>query len=225
MWGSRASALKKSGPGASLDCRGMTPRRQDEKLIEWVTRAVPIECNRPRWERGCEFRQPWLASVILEPEREFSMSELGRIAGANLATSHREVERFIAMGIVLDRRVGRARVVKANPDYPLLKPLRQILDFGYGPAVVLKAAIAELDGVTEAFIYGSWAARRAGQVGAPPRDIDVILIGEPTREAMGALVRFVQPRMALPVNVQRVGGALWTAGSDPFVATIKSGAL
>lgn len=166
-----------------------------------------------------------LASVILEPEREFSMSELGRIAGANLATSHREVERFIAMGIVLDRRVGRARVVKANPDYPLLEPLRQILDFGYGPAIVLKAAINELEGVTEAFIYGSWAARRAGQVGAPPRDIDVILIGEPTREAMGALVRFVQPRVALPVNVERVSGALWTAGTDPFVATLKSGAL
>jgi len=166
-----------------------------------------------------------LAAVVLQPEREFSISELGRIAGANLATAHREVERFIAMEIVLERRVGRARVIRANPDYSLIDPLRQILDFGYGPAAVLKAAIAGMEGIAAAYIYGSWAARREGHVGSPPRDIDVLLVGDPSREAMGMLLSSVQPSVGLPINIERVSEGLWMTGTDPFVETLKSGAL
>ena len=34
-------------------------------------------------------------------------------------------------------------------------------------------------GIRRAFIFGSWARRFSGEAGDPPRDVDVVVIGEP----------------------------------------------
>jgi predicted nucleotidyltransferase len=37
--------------------------------------------------------------------------------------------------------------------------------------------LATIDGVAEAYIYGSWAARYHGEPGSIPADVDVLVVG------------------------------------------------
>ena len=57
-----------------------------------------------------------LAAVLLQPEREWSLTELARSVGASVATVQREVRRAEDAGLVLTRKRGNMRLVRADPD-------------------------------------------------------------------------------------------------------------
>ncbi len=71
------------------------------------------------------------------------------------------------MGLVTTEAMGRMRIVSANWDLPWADELARILDQTVGVVAQIEGALAEVGGVDEAFIFGSWAARRAGTAGPP----------------------------------------------------------
>jgi hypothetical protein len=166
-----------------------------------------------------------LALLYLNPDVEFSIAELSRRTGAQLATIHREVIRLVESGIATDRHVGQARLIHANPDHPLAAPLAELVLLSYGPKAVLGPLVADLPGVRDAFIYGSWAARYNGQPGPAPRDVDVLIVGTTSQADLMTLGRTAEERLRREVNPTRVSPADWDAGTAPFVATVKAGPL
>lgn len=48
--------------------------------------------------------------------------------------------------------------------------------------------LAGLGGIRSAYLFGSWAARYAGEEGRPPADVDLLVIGEPGRQKIGELL-------------------------------------
>lgn len=163
-----------------------------------------------------------LAELLLHPQDEYSLADLQRATGAQSAVVHREVLRFIESGLLTDRRVGRNRQVTVNPDYPLLRPLTELITATYGPVPVLRAALEDVDGVDEALIYGSWAARLAGMPGPFPHDIDVLVVGAAHRQRLHEIAGEATGRLRLDVNITRVASKTWADGQDPFVATVRS---
>lgn len=163
-----------------------------------------------------------LAVLFLNPEDEFSLADLTRRVGALPATVHREIQRLIDSDIVTDRTVGRARLVRVNPRHPLHAPLRELLLLTYGPKAYLETVVADLPGVEEAYIYGSWAARYSGESGPPPRDIDVLVVGSTPRGALNSMAREAELALHKEVNVTRVSSEDWLATKTPLVATLKS---
>ena len=73
-------------------------------------------------------------------------------------------------GVVGSRRLGSTRLVAA--DSPLTGPLTE--------------SVAGVDAV---YLFGSWAARYAGQRGRAPADIDVLVIGRPDRHELDEAVQ------------------------------------
>lgn len=144
--------------------------------------------------------QARILSAILVSGHELSLSELATRADVAYASAHREVRRLIDAGILREQRVGRTRVISANPDSPLTSPLRQILLISTGPVVLLSEAFARIEGVQRAFIYGSFAARAQGISGADPKDIDVMVIGTPQADAVYDACAAVEPKVGRPVN-------------------------
>ena len=72
-------------------------------------------------------------------------------------------------------------------------------------------------------IYGSWAARRAGESGPFPNDVDLLVIGSAPRRTLSAIATAAGERLDLPVNVTRLGRGEWEAEEpSPFVSTIRS---
>lgn len=163
-----------------------------------------------------------LALVLLNPDEEFTLSDIAREVGALPATVHREVERLVASATFLDRTVGRARLVRANPDYELAAPLTEIIMATYGPRAVLPPLLDKLDGIRDAYVYGSWAARYAGKSGPPPRDIDVVIVGSASRSALAEFARQAGDMLRREVNVTRVSPTEWDAADTPFLKTLTS---
>lgn len=163
-----------------------------------------------------------LALLLLHPEAEYTLTEVARRVGVSLPTVHAEVARLVAGGLVTDRRVGQARLVRAATAHVLFRPLAELLELTYGPIAVLPDVLAGVGGVREAYLYGSWAARRAGEPGDAPRDLDVVVVGSPPREVLLEVGEQASRRLHREVNVIRVAPKVWDAGEDPFVRTLKS---
>ena len=164
-----------------------------------------------------------LAELLGHPDREFSLSELGRRTGVSGPVVHREVGRLVESDMLRDRHEGRNRLVRANHEHPLFALMRDLIAATYGPVPVLRELFDNIDDVGQVFIYGSWAARRAGESGAFPNDIDLLVIGAAPRRDLLAIATEAGKRLDLPVNVTRLGRDEWEADEpSPFVSTIRS---
>lgn len=140
-----------------------------------------------------------LAAVLLGND-ELSLTDLATRAELAYATTHREVARLVDAGILIERHIGRTRLVSANPDSALVPPLREILRIVSGPAIMLAREFADIDGIESAFLYGSFAARLRGRDGPAPNDIDVMVVGTPDAEAVYEACDRVEEAVHRPVN-------------------------
>ena len=163
-----------------------------------------------------------LAALLLQPDREFTLSELSALSGAAPSQVHGEVTRLTKAGWALDRKVGRSRLIRAATEHSMYRPMVQILELSYGPLVVLPEILAHVGQVREAYIYGSWAARYAGEAGSAPGDLDVLLVGSPSRRDMTAAAADASARLGLEVNIARVDTRAWEQDDDGFVTTVKA---
>ena len=156
-----------------------------------------------------------LALLLLNPDREWSLTELANGIGASVSTAQREVERAEQSGVVESRRVGSARLVRAHPS-PLTEPLAELLLRSFGPPQVVAEEFAGIEGIDEVHLLGSWAARYAGEIGRAPGDIDVLVIGAPDRDVAYEAAERASRRLAHEVNVTFRSRELWAEGVDGF---------
>lgn len=109
-----------------------------------------------------------LAALMLRPEREATLTELALEMGVNTSSAYREVERMVGSGVLADRTLGRTRLVRADLSYRYFEPLAQILAGSYGPVEAIRSALDGIEGVQDAMIFGSYAARFLGHAGPSP---------------------------------------------------------
>jgi predicted nucleotidyltransferase len=162
-----------------------------------------------------------LARVLLGPETGHTVAELARLASASYATAHREARRIVDAGLARERRVGRAKVLTAATDHPAYASTADLVRLAYGPEVVVADELGGIGGVEEAYIYGSWAARRSGEAGPWPRDVDVLLVGDPDRQAVLEAAERAERRLGREVDIRVVSAEAWRDGQDLFAATVK----
>jgi len=163
-----------------------------------------------------------LAALLLNPDNEYTVTELARRFHAPLSTLHGEVRRLTDAGLLLRREVGRSALVRANRGNRIIQPLAELLLLSWGAAQVVAEEFSRLDGAEEVLIFGSWAARYHQRPGKPPHDIDVLVIGQPSREDVYDAADRAQQRLGLPVSpVIRTADAL-RQSSDPLVRQIQS---
>lgn len=90
----------------------------------------------------------------------------------------------------------------------------------FGPVAVLRQALAGIPGVQGAFIYGSWAARYAQQSGPVPKDIDLLVIGDPDRHELADVLADAETVLRREVNVRRVTAEAWAQDDGSFKRTV-----
>jgi predicted nucleotidyltransferase len=160
-----------------------------------------------------------LTLVLLTPGREWTLSELAARVGASVSSAQREVARAEQTGVIASRRVGRTRLVTVANSF-LTGPLTELLLRSFGPRQVLAEELAAVDGIEAAYLFGSWAARYAGQEGRPPADLDVLVIGKPDRDALDDAAQRAGERVAREVSVTIRSPQWWREGTDGFHAEI-----
>lgn len=169
------------------------------------------------------FRSPeqerLLAELFVFASEPISLTDLASRAGTSLGGAHKEVERLEASGLVTSTTVGRNRLIAADETSPLYPELRGLLLKTAGPEPLLRAALADINGIREAFIFGSWAdpAQKS------PADIDVLVIGDPDVGEVYDAVSTVEADLGRPVNVTVRAPAEWESASGAFERSVKSG--
>lgn len=163
-----------------------------------------------------------LALLYRHPDQEYSLTQAAALIRTSTKSVHVEAGRLVSSGLVLDRKVGPTRLLRAATDSMLARPLTELLAMTYGAGV---------DGVARA-----GGRREAGfhlrLVGRPP------LRGtrpRPTRcrcacgrgrdlDALDALARLAEGRLHRPVAMRRVRASTWDAPNtkDPLLTSVHA---
>lgn len=163
-----------------------------------------------------------LAELYLHPEAEYSLTDLARRLDVSVKTIHHEADRLTEGGLITSRRLGNMRLVSADTTHRLTTPLTDLLAATYGPVPVLTDLFTGVDGVEAAYIYGSWAARHAGQPGPVPADLDVLVVGTADLDTLDDLARAAQEKVGFDVNIQRVAARSWADADSPFLTHVQA---
>ena len=164
-----------------------------------------------------------LTALLGDPEFEATVASLAERLGIPYPSVHREIERAEAAGLVVSRRMGNLRLVRANTDSPYYNGLSDVLLKAFGPPVVIGAELDGVVGVKGAFIFGSWAARYHEQRG--PRaigDIDLLVLGDPGRDALDEAAARASARLGRDVQVTIRKPDWLHTGTGTFHDTVTS---
>ncbi len=166
-----------------------------------------------------------LALLYLNPTKEFSVTEVARRVGSSVPGVQQEIVKLLKAGFIHDRREGNSRLVSAEKDSIIFKPLSDLLAVTHGPLPVLKCELAPIAGIEAAYIYGSWAARYSGVAGGVPNDVDVLVVGVADLDEIQSAAERAEVILQREVNVRRVSPKSWKEGEGAFLKTIKAGPL
>ncbi|NLC98993.1 MAG: winged helix-turn-helix transcriptional regulator [Actinomycetales bacterium] len=161
--------------------------------------------------------------LYLHPDTEFGVSDLAERLDVPLSTLHREVVRLDEAGLIVSRSLGRNRLIRAALNNPAANPLTQLLEVTFGPRVVIADEFV-FPGMKQVVIFGSWAARYAGQAGPPPHDIDVLVIGKVNRADVYEAADRAAVRLGIEVNPVLRSVKQWAQPEDALVKQIKASA-
>ena len=139
----------------------------------------------------------------------WSITAISKQTGVPISTVHREIQALDESGLVLSQRIGITRLVAVNPDSPFVEDLRNLLVKAFGPVDRLTALIDGVGGVKAAFIFGSWARRYSGEPGAPPRDVDLLVVGEPNMKELYRVARRAERELGQEINPVVITEAEW----------------
>jgi len=116
-------------------------------------------------------------------------------------------------------------MVSANLESPIAGEIGSIIQKLFGVEPVLKAELLPIRGIEEAFIFGSWAARKDGEPGPAPGDIDVMVIGEVHLDEVYEACRTAEEIAGLPVNPTIFTRTEWDSDRSGFALEVRSGPM
>lgn len=164
-----------------------------------------------------------LALLLGDPDLEISLTEISARTGAPHPSVHREVQRAEQAGLVTTRKMGNIRLVRADTASPYYAGLAEVLTRAFGAPAVIAGVLAPIKEITAAYIYGSWAARHAGQAGQRPvGDIDVLILGEPDRDQLYDALSAAEERLGRSVEATIRDRGWLESGTGGFHDTVAS---
>lgn len=139
-----------------------------------------------------------LAHLAERPGQEVTLGELQAALGANRESLHRALQRSLAIGVVVRRKVGASYLYRTDESSPFFPEVRSLCAKMVGPALVLAEALrsAASGQVEQAFIFGSTASGSA----RPVSDIDVMVVGAIGDFDLMELLRAAQDRIPRTVS-------------------------
>ena len=191
-------------------------------MIENVSESAPALA--PLFRSDQQMRI--LAVLFAVEAGELSIGEIAERARVAQATASREIARLARHGLVVTRSLGRNTLVSANWTLPWARDLRSILVQTVGVLGLLSDALSPIPGVNQAYVFGSWAARYQGEPGPPPRDIDVLAIGDASLRDLRRASAQVEDQLGLEVKPVIVDQRRWKAKKpESLVAQIRESPL
>lgn len=169
----------------------------------------------------CREQADVLALLLGDPTRELSLTEIAGHIGAPQPSVDREVQRAEQAGLVITREAGNSRLFRANTASPYYAGLADVLTRAF-PAV-LREVLRPVHGISEAYIYGSWAARCEGQESQRCSGcIDLLVLGNPDHEQLYQVLGAAEMRIGRSVQAQIRDSGWLASGAGAFHYAVTS---
>jgi predicted nucleotidyltransferase len=166
-----------------------------------------------------------LALVLGDPDAEWTAEDLSLRTGHPRHSVASELRRLEEAGLFTARMIGRSKLVHANTGNPYYEPLSRLALMAFGAPQVIREEFRTIDHVEQLFIFGSWAARYAGERGSSPHDVDVLIIGAPDRDEVYEAARRAQERLGRELNTTVRNAEQWQGAQDGFTRQLRSSPL
>jgi len=142
-------------------------------------------------------KQHLLSAILLQPERDWYLSELARRLEVPPSSLQRELAQFVKAGIVTKRHDGNRVYFQADRTCPVFRELSQMLAKTAGLADVVRSALTPLRSKIDlAFVYGSIASSEERSAS----DVDLMVIGQANLADLGPVLRSVEEQLGRAVN-------------------------
>jgi predicted nucleotidyltransferase len=169
-----------------------------------------------------ELRRKILTFFYVNRAARVYVRQLATALEADSTNASRELGRMEREGLLRSETEGRQLYYSLNRESPLLKPLFALLRGSIGAEPALREALARVDGIKDAWLYGSFAKGEADA----RSDIDVLIVGRPDAAQLAAEVRKAEQALRREINYTVLTSPELKrrlAAADAFVADVWNG--
>lgn len=142
--------------------------------------------------------QKLLSYFFLNKTKEFYVNELARLLKVDPKNLDKKLKELGKEGLFKSEFKGVQKYYSLNQSFPLLEAYEQIINKTIGLEYQLKNVLMRINGLEEAYIFGSYASDKLGVLS----DIDLLIIGShrtldaekaisPLRESLGRDVNII----------------------------------
>jgi predicted nucleotidyltransferase len=163
-------------------------------LIEELTGGIMISLK-------SEAAKKLLNYFFLNPEENLYVNEMSRNLGVDKRNLVKKVKELESEGIIRCQKRGNLKLYSINKDYPLYQEYKKIIMKTTGLEEQLRQILKGVDGVREAYIFGSYA-RNAME---PHSDIDLLVVGSHRIMALQKMVYKLQKESGREINTVNLG--------------------
>ena len=141
-------------------------------------------------------RRRLLAYYFTNPAARHHLRDLAERLSADPSNLSKELRRLEREGLFRSEISGRQKYFQLNNQYPLFDEVRGIVGKTIGAASMIRAALKKIEGIDEAYLYGSFAKNQQDTAS----DIDVLVIGSPPDEALAQAMRKLGRQLGREIN-------------------------
>jgi len=141
-------------------------------------------------------RQRLLAYYFTNPASRHHLRDLADRLSVDPSNLSRELRSLERQGLFQSEVSGRQKYFRLNREYPLFREVRGIVAKTIGAAPLIAQAVKPIQGIEEAYLYGSFARNQQDAVS----DIDLLVIGSPRSEALAEAARKLERQLGREIN-------------------------
>jgi len=137
-----------------------------------------------------------LTFFLMNPEREIYIREITRITNENINSIRRELSNLEEIGLLTSKKRGNTKCYMINKNMPIYNELTNIIIKTEGIANILQENLKEIGKIKTAFIYGSFASKKAGL----NSDLDLCIVGEVNENKLIMHVKKIEKELSREIN-------------------------
>ncbi|HMD97230.1 MAG TPA: nucleotidyltransferase domain-containing protein [Terriglobia bacterium] len=141
-------------------------------------------------------RQRLLRYYFTNPAARHHVRDLAQRLDVDPSNLSKELRHLEGEGLFTSETSGRQKYLRLNRKYPLFAEVRRIVEKTIGTAPLLAETLRRIDGIEEAYLYGSFA-RNQQDVAS---DIDIIVIGHPKGPILAEAIRTLERQLGREIN-------------------------
>ena len=156
---------------------------------------------------------------FLNPEAEVYINELARILDLDPKNTETKLKEFEKEGLFKSEFRGKQRYFFLAKDNPVLEHYRQIFLKTYGIEKKLKDALNNINGLKEAYLFGSYASNKMDS----SSDIDLLAVGTHSVLELQRIIAKLQKDTDREFNVINLSAEEFSKkkkNKEPFISSV-----